>query len=382
MTKREQEKSEIPREGVIGAVVTGIDLHPRKAQMYRITLELEIEPSDGEPVGGRLGLDADQSIESFVGQTRFRADQTKESFVGRTELKADKAIEWDTNEADEEEGAGTAGADTGANSAEPEPEEEPGDWNDEVDALIAKAKAFKRLNASQGDGVQPAEDAPEDGAELEGLGGNNRVEAVLTVHEDTLVSWRLLKGRRLSAEETELLRQEEQKEEAYRSALWMLEFKARTTAEITRALKRKGYPADVAKACMERLRSRGMLDDAAYAKRYAEQKASGQRKGRMLIRQELMQRGVGRQEIDRAIDGLDGDAEQEAALALARKKWPSTKGNDRERQMKLMGMLLRRGYPSGVARTAVRQASEEAGERDTDDYGGEESFYEPREMDD
>ncbi|RKP55530.1 regulatory protein RecX [Cohnella endophytica] len=227
------------------------------------------------------------------------------------------------------------------------------DWNDEVDALISGAKTAK-YNA----------------------------EAVVTVHEDTLVGWRLLKGRRLDAAEYEKLKQEEQKEEAYRSALYMLETKARTTAELSRALKRKGYEAEIIAACVERLQARRFVDDAAYAKRFAEQRASGQRKGRMLIRQELMQRGVGRADVDRALEELDSQVEESAALSLARKKWPSTKGNDRERKMKLLALLMRRGYPSGIARTAVQQAIAEAGDAESDGDDDEGYGYDSISMED
>jgi len=226
-------------------------------------------------------------------------------------------------------------------------------WTDEVDALIAGARS------------------------KHGAG-----EALVTVHEDTLVSWRLLKGRQLSAEEYETLKQDEQKEEAYRSALMMLERKARTSAELAKALKRKGYVPEVVTACLERLQSRRMIDDAAYAKRFTEQRAVGQRKGRMLIRQELMQRGVERADVERAIGELDGQIEQDSALALARKRWPNIKGNDRERKQKLMGMLMRRGFPSGVVRTAVQQAAAESGAREMDPDEVEEYAYEPEDMED
>jgi regulatory protein len=119
------------------------------------------------------------------------------------------------------------------------------------------------------------------------------------------------------------------------------------------------------------LRASRMLDDTSYAKRFTEQRAVGQRKGRMLIRQELLQRGVGREDVDQAIGELDGQVELDSALALARKKWPSIKGNDRERKMKLMSMLMRRGFPSGVVRTAVQQAVAESGESDSDTEFGE-----------
>ncbi|MFB9273535.1 regulatory protein RecX [Cohnella cellulosilytica] len=284
-----REKQEQEQMSIEGAVVTGIESHPKKPQMYRVTLKLDV------------------TLES------------EDEFAGKKEGAESRNSEDRNSE----------------------------DWNFEVDELIAGAKAAKRSE-----------------------------ETVLTVHEDTLVGWRLLKDRKLTADEVETLRQDEAKEEAYRSAMLMLERRPRTTAELSRALKRKGYAADVIEACVERLRSRKMLDDSAYAKRFTEQRAAGQRKGRMLIRQELLQRGVDRQDVERAIGDLDGEVEREAALALARKRWPATKGNDRERKMKLMGILLRRGFPSALARMAAQQAADESGEAlaDESDEGFQDSY--------
>lgn len=194
-------------------------------------------------------------------------------------------------------------------------------------------------------------------------------EALLSIHEDTLVAMRLLKGRRLSPEEWAMLRKEQEKEEAYRSALYMLEFKARTQTELRRGLARKGYSADAIAGCLERVVRQGYVNDAVFAQRFAEQRVTGHKKGSLLIRQELMQRGVDKRQIDEAIRGLDEDAERESALALAKKRWPSVKGkSERERQMKLMNMLLRRGFPGAAAREAVRLASQDVA--DSEDWDG------------
>lgn len=200
-------------------------------------------------------------------------------------------------------------------------------------------------------------------------------QALISVHEDTLVAWRLLKDRRLSPEEWEMLRKEQEKEEAYRSALYMLDFKARTQAELRRGLARKGYAAEAIEGCLERLARQGYVNDAMFAQRFAEQRVSGQKKGSRLVRQELMQRGVDKREIDEAIKGIDEDAERSAALALALKRWPSVKGkSERERQMKLMNILLRRGFPGAAAREAVRKASEAAA--DAEEWDAPEEPYE------
>jgi SOS response regulatory protein OraA/RecX len=175
----------------------------------------------------------------------------------------------------------------------------------------------------------------------------------------------LLKGRRLAPEEWETLRREEALEDAYRAALSLLERKARTSRELFDALKRKGYEADIIRSCVDRLFARRMLDDSAYARRFAEQRAVSQRKGRRLIRQELLQRGIAKADAEQALEQLDENAEKEAALALARKKWPQTKGDRRERKMKLAAYLMRRGYPNRIVRSAVDRVTAEWEERES-----------------
>ncbi|GIO11608.1 hypothetical protein J19TS2_11630 [Cohnella xylanilytica] len=186
---------------------------------------------------------------------------------------------------------------------------------------------------------------------------------LLSVHEDTLIEWRLLKGRTLTTEEWAALRKTEEVEQAYRASLNMLDRKARTKKELETALKRKGHSPEAIAACLDRLTSHRLVDDTAYAKRYAEQKVANQRKGSRLVRQELLQRGVKKNDVEQAISSLDAKAERRSALELARKRWPSTKGDTRrEREYRLMAVLQRRGYPAGVALEAVKKAADEAGD--------------------
>ncbi len=213
--------------------------------------------------------------------------------------------------------------------------------------------------ADESTAEREAESEAEPGAQ-----GEPRTETV-AIHEDTLVAWRLLPGKRLNVRELKALRQEQETEEAYRAALGMLDRKPRTKREIAVALKRKGLSAEAIAGCLDRLASYRIVDDAAYAKRYAEQKVVSQRKGSRLVRQELLRRGVTKREADDAIEELDGEAERQAAYALAKKRWPNVKGESlRERRYKLMGMLQRRGFPAGIARDAAGRVIDEDEARD------------------
>lgn len=199
--------------------------------------------------------------------------------------------------------------------------------------------------------------APEAGGEDE----------LLSVHEDTLVRLRLLKGRRLSPEEWDELRRSEELEQAYRASLGLLNRKARTRKELEEALKRKSFSGEAIAGCLDRLKNHRLIDDTAYATRFADQKVTYQRKGSRLVRQELLQRGVARNDVEQALSSLDAEAERASALALARKRWPGVKGESRrEREYKLNAVLQRRGFPPGLAREAARQAALEADEEAAD----------------
>lgn len=184
---------------------------------------------------------------------------------------------------------------------------------------------------------------------------------VLTLHEDTVVAWRLVPGRRLNDAEWRELLAAEAAEGAYRAALALLAVRPRTRKEMEKALRRKGYAPDATAACLERLVRGGLLDDAALAGRIASYRVTGQRKGRLLVRRELLERGVGREDAEAALAGVSEEEEREAALAFARKRLPQVRAKSAlERRHKLMAMLLRRGFPKALAREAVHAAMTEA----------------------
>jgi len=184
---------------------------------------------------------------------------------------------------------------------------------------------------------------------------------VLSLHEDTVVAWRLVPGRRLSDAEWRELQAAEAAEGAYRTALALLAVRPRTRKEMEKALRRKGYAPEAAAACLERLVRSGLLDDAALAGRIASYRVTSQRKGRLLVRHELLERGVGREDAEAALAGVSEEEEREAALAFARKRLPQVRAKSAlERRHKLLAMLLRRGFPKRLAREAVHEAMSEA----------------------
>src|SRR3954454_1475307 len=78
-------------------------------------------------------------------------------------------------------------------------------------------------------------------------------------------------------------------------ALRMLERQPRTRAELARGMARRGVPADVAAAVLDRFTEVGLVDDEAFASAWVESRHAGRGLGRRALTAELRRRGVDEQ---------------------------------------------------------------------------------------
>ncbi|CAM4237160.1 RecX family transcriptional regulator [Paenibacillus tarimensis] len=193
-------------------------------------------------------------------------------------------------------------------------------------------------------------------------------EPVLSVHEDIIIKYRLLKGAWVKESDLPLIRAEDDRHRAYSLAVSYLGTKPRTRKEIERYLARKELEPDTIALIADRLEAERIVDDADYAVQFARQRARSQGKGRLRIKQELLQRGISRTQAADAVEALDPGTELKAAVKAAAKKWPYMKGEFRERKMKLSQFLMRRGYTGETVRKAIQEVIRESDEQDETDW--------------
>ena len=143
----------------------------------------------------------------------------------------------------------------------------------------------------------------------------------------------------------------------YDRALNILAFRARSSAELKRALVRKGEEASLVERAIVRLQEQGILNDAAFAQSFTRAKVLGASQSRRRVQQELARKGVSRTVSDAAIDlvfeeeGVDASA---IVLAAARKKMRSLRAFEPAVQRRrLYGFLARRGYDGEDIRRAM-----------------------------
>ena len=144
--------------------------------------------------------------------------------------------------------------------------------------------------------------------------------------------------------------------------LRLLDQRARTRAELATALAKKGVPTDAADAVLDRFTEVGLIDDAAFAASFAAARHQQRRLAPRAITAQLRRRGVGDETIAQAVADIDADSERRAARELVDAKLRRFDGvNPAATTRRLVAMLARRGYSSGIAFATVREALNERG---------------------
>jgi regulatory protein len=134
----------------------------------------------------------------------------------------------------------------------------------------------------------------------------------------------------------------------------------RTVAELRTFLERKRVEPESIAAAVAELRTAGLVDDARYARRFAEDKRELESWGAERIARELQRRGIAPDLIEAVVADRSREAELETALLLLQRRVPPP-ADDRERD-RAWRLLIRRGYEAELAYEAIRR-HERSGQR-------------------
>jgi regulatory protein len=186
--------------------------------------------------------------------------------------------------------------------------------------------------------------------------------AALTITATVAAEFALRPGKHLSPGDLGALRTADVRQRAAEAAMRYLGVRPRSTREIRDYLRGKQYEPETIDAAVARLTERGYLDDAAFARWWAENRAQFRPRGPHLLRQELRKKGIATTTVDDALaeqaESVDTDAQ---ALALARNKLRSLHRSGLEPEVilrRLSGLLSRRGYGYDTVRTVLRTLRE------------------------
>lgn len=131
----------------------------------------------------------------------------------------------------------------------------------------------------------------------------------------------------------------------------------RTEKNIRDRLRRSGYVGDIVDRAVDSLREYGYIDDARYAREYAESMRDNGSKGIRAIEASLAEKGVSRDIISEVMDGLAFDEDEQLLKALRKKGYspeqlsPADAGTKR----KIYGYLMRRGFSRDAISNVIRK---------------------------
>jgi regulatory protein len=140
-------------------------------------------------------------------------------------------------------------------------------------------------------------------------------------------------------------------EQARALCLRLLTGRARTRAELSDRLAKRGYPDDVSNRVLDRLADVGLVDDADFAEQWVRSRRANSGKSKRALAAELHTKGVDNEVITAALSGLGTGADRDRAEELVRSKLrrETLSGDDTRVARKLTGMLARRGYSQSLA---------------------------------
>ena len=132
--------------------------------------------------------------------------------------------------------------------------------------------------------------------------------------------------------------------------------RAHSRSDLAAKLAQRNVPEEIAVRLLDRFEEVGLVDDAAFARGWVEQRQSGRGLARRALAQELRRKGIDDEVARQALDEIDPEHEVQAARTLVRRKLRSVSDLDQQVAVRrLTGMLARKGYPPSVAFRVVRE---------------------------
>ncbi len=190
-------------------------------------------------------------------------------------------------------------------------------------------------------------------------------ELAFDLARDTVSKRELRPGRPIDRAEIDAIVAADARRSALDTAAAMLAHRPRSEREIRRRLAQRKCDPVLIDETVERLRGMKLIDDAEFARAWAESRDRSSPRGRRLIAGELRAYGVTAAVADEAAATV---SEADAAYRVAAKRMRSLTGADyRAFRDRLGSHLQRRGFAWDVVRSTVERCWSESGGAPADD---------------
>lgn len=164
-------------------------------------------------------------------------------------------------------------------------------------------------------------------------------------------------GQELTPDDLQHLKSTEQIHRAWDRAQRFLAARPRSEQEIRDRLRRYGYSNEIIDRTVTRLHQTGLIDDAAFATFWKQDRVAFNPRSSGLIARELKQKGVNTEIISQTVASIDNETE---AYQAAIKKARTLSDTDYQQfRRKLGGFLQRRGFNYEIIQSTVNRLWQE-----------------------
>ncbi|SIS48703.1 recombination regulator RecX [Salimicrobium flavidum] len=180
------------------------------------------------------------------------------------------------------------------------------------------------------------------------------------VGEDILIQYNLHKGMELSEEDIKQMKNKDELHKSYTRAIHYLSYRMRAEKEMYDYLLDNDVTEEDAKDIINRLYKENLLDDEAFARSYVQSKIATSSKGPLLLKQELIQKGVPEDYILSALESYTFDEQYRKALKFGLKKVnDSSKKSFQQKLQTAKQTMMQKGYTQDVIKEVSLQLAEE-----------------------
>jgi regulatory protein len=182
-------------------------------------------------------------------------------------------------------------------------------------------------------------------------------EPALGLLPETVRKQNLKVGQELGESVLENLAKADLRQRCYNTAARFLSYRPRSESEMRQRLTRHGYDADTIEKTLGRYREMGLVDDAAFARFWVENRNTFSPRSKRLAKMELQKKGLQTVIIQEAVNEID-EKENAYRAALNRARRLAAL-DDKDFRLKLGQYLGRRGFNYGIIKEITDRVGKE-----------------------
>ena len=182
-------------------------------------------------------------------------------------------------------------------------------------------------------------------------------EFAFGLDSSVLLQFDLKKGDILTKTRIKDILQKEEKKRVKENAFRYLAARAHSEKELQTKLRQKGYAEELIETVLWELREAKFIDDVKFAFAFARNRIAKKPMGARLLRQELWQKGLKPEIIDKALtEAYSAKRQEEIARELAENRKHRYQDLDENKQKKrLNDFLLRRGFDWEIVKEVIAE---------------------------